>query len=678
MVTTSEGVDGVSSSTVDSTPYGTTTPDRTNPQTVDAEPASKLIATADEWWLGQFNRHNLAQKLIALGADSGAAQIAGEAVQRYCLVRTARRRIRIFLRERDSLWRDPYSSVEFLPSSDPAAAAYTSFAPSNNRNSNMQRLSTLSSPPSSSTLSSRSPSYGLDDVFGVMQEYGLTGGDMCALLTNSPNLALMMPRRSFLQKPEQPQGAVAAAGNRAEEEVDTLEETLQRSLNGLLMQTLGLRRCDARKVLRSCPGLLSVRGARSAVQVMAMMTKLGVSEHSVARDKASLPVLLSRSPAGIFRLISFLCSSAVRMPMNQIGPLLRRKDSRELMDAVIPIPSNVRRTGDSPTGRGDDAEEEFVAAAASAGDLQKSGYSSRSGSSPNEDCDDDPIAEAAFWSKTREDRKQTIEQTYRNMTRTALTLKNEIGTADLGKVVSAYPSVLLLDADRQILPVARYLMDDLGILEGDLASVLQLYPMLLGLDIDDMQRVVSYLLSLGVDKAELPNIFRAFPSLLTFRIQDMEPVVAYLGSIGVEDIGAFVTRLPPVLGYSVEKELAPKWEFLTTVCMHAKFELRKFPAYFSYPFERVIKTRYEYLSYRGLSRQLIPVDAVLRFGDVDFAVKVARDEDRGDAFRSFTQKRHAAGKQRRQGGAEAPYKKKKNQAKRRSENGEQEATFITN
>ena len=53
---------------------------------------------------GQFNHNLVAQKLISIGADENAAQLAGERVQNVLLVRTARRRIREFLRERDSLW----------------------------------------------------------------------------------------------------------------------------------------------------------------------------------------------------------------------------------------------------------------------------------------------------------------------------------------------------------------------------------------------------------------------------------------------------------------------------------------------------------------------------------------------------------------------------------------------
>ncbi|KAG7373916.1 mitochondrial transcription termination factor (mTERF) family protein [Nitzschia inconspicua] len=546
------------------------------------------------WRLRQFNHHAIAQKLIALGAEEEEAKLAGQTVQRYCLVRTARRRIRIFLKERDNLWKRKATLSSGML--DESAAAIT--------NRDTDTVTALSMQPS---VTSKALSvYGLEDTLQVMQEHGLSGKDICAILTHTPSVALMMPRKSLLE-----QDVDSTFDSDSARTGETLEDTLERSFHGLLLSTLRLRKYDARKVLRTCAGLLTVRGSKSAEQIMAMMTKLGVSEASVARDKASLPTLLSRSPAGLFRLVSFLCSSSVRMPLDQVGPLLRRKESRELMDAVIPIPPA------SSNG-------------ATAGDFD---------SEIGMPSDDDPIAEAAFWSKTREERKRTIEELYRNMTKTAFALRDEIGAEDLSRVISAYPNVLLLDVERQILPVAQYLMDDLGIMKGDLARVLQLYPMLLGMEIADMEVVVGYLLALGVDEDDLSSIFRAFPALLTMKPQDMHPVVDYLRSIGVTDVGSFITRLPPVLGYSVEKELKPKWEFLKVVCMFASFEINKFPAYFSYPLERVIRTRYEYLTYKGISRQLIPVDAVLRYGDKDFALRVARDDDKGEMFRSFCKNR---------------------------------------
>lgn len=97
-----------------------------------------------------------------------------------------------------------------------------------------------------------------------------------------------------------------------------------------------------------------------------------------------------------------------------------------------------------------------------------------------------------------------------------------------------------------------------------------------------------------------------------------------------------------MLGYSVENELRPKWEFLSKVCLYPSFELSTFPAYFSYPLDRVIKTRYEYLQYiKEAPTQLLALDLVVRYGDKDFAEKVAKDEDRGRLFARFAKRRKA-------------------------------------
>ena len=546
-------------------------------------------------WMGQYNRKRVAQKLMVLGVSEQASLHAGEQVQDHVLMRTARRRVRQFLRERDSLW----NSAKAQHQNNGAMTVSQQL---------IEQKILNSEPPH--------PDYGMDDVIELMLEYGLTGNDISTILAHSPGIALMMPRRSMAtpsgvnSKTAYEEESMNGNGTSGDEESlggETLEETLNRSFRGLLCTTLKLRKYDARKVLRGCPGLLSMRGSKSALQVVAMMTKLGVSTSSMARDKTALPTLLSRSPAGIFRLISFLSSDAVRMPLSSIGPLIRRADGQELLDAVAPIPTlqkNMEQDGIQ--------EEQAI----------------------------DQKVESAIYGRRSEIRRDQVNEVYKNMIKTALILRNEIGTEDLGKVVAAYPSVLLLDAETQILPSANYLMEELGIMEGDLVSVLQIYPALLGKDVYEMQRVVEFLESLEIGYHDLPIVFRAFPALLTLDVdKDMMPVVEYLQSIGISNIGRFIVRLPPVLGYSVENELAPKWQFLNRVCMYANFELTRFPAYLSYPFERVIKTRYEYLAAKGFPTDIISVDTVLRFGDQDFATMVAREDDEGKCFAAFAKKR---------------------------------------
>jgi len=527
----------------------------------------------EEQWMAQYNRNRIARVLESLGVEKELALQAGDKVQEYILVRMTRRRVRAFLKERESRW----------------SASY-----------NENGTSTLSE----FRIPSEKPvrlNYGFDDVVEVFKKYGFTGNDVCSILTHSPSLALMMPKPSFADESEDLVG-------------ETLSESLDRAFRGTLMKTLGLRKYDARKVMRNCPGLLTAKGSKKAKQIVTMMVALGVSTRAIARDKVGLPSLLSRSPSDVFRLVSFLSSGQIRMKTDAIGPLFFKRSTLELLDLVAPAAGSVQN-------------------------------------------------------KTRNERRKMIDKVYRNMTETVQHIKLEIGTRDMGKVISAFPSVLLLNAEKQILPVTDFLMDDLGIEREEIASVLQLYPVLLSQDIGQMKETAAYLLSLDVYPDDVGSIFRAFPALLTTSIKEsMEPVVEYLQFIGVTDVGAFLTKLPTVLTYSVEKDLKPKWDYLQRVSLKPSFELEEFPAYFSYPLDRRIKTRYDYLAFKGVSKQLIPVAKVLRFGDVDFAKTVARDKDGGEEFREFCE-RHWKGQVK-------PIKERRNRNARRPRNGPSQQELI--
>ena len=74
------------------------------------------------------------------------------------------------------------------------------------------------------------------------------------------------------------------------------------------------------------------------------------------------------------------------------------------------------------------------------------------------------------------------------------------------------------------------------------ATVIRLYPALIGADVPSMRKNVDYLRALDVSDEALGGIFRAFPSLLLLDLEkDMAPVVAFLREIGVVNIGRFVT-----------------------------------------------------------------------------------------------------------------------------------------
>jgi hypothetical protein len=583
-------------------------------------------AMESQSWFGQFNAHRVALKLQALGADGDASIDAGRAVQNYVLSRVTRRRIRRFLKERDALWESgsgggapPSATAPIVPLDDRDGARAAG------------GMTTTSSPGGGASSSSSSSaaggggSFDLDDVLDVMTEYGLTGNDISAVFAHTPSVAMMRARMTedggahgMIDGGEEEEAADmgdgGGGGGGGERESYSLEETLNRAFVGLLGDTLRLRRYDARKVLRATSGLLTPRGSASAVQVVNLMVGLGSSANAIARDKSSLPTLLTRSPALLFRLVAFLSSAQFKVPLDVIGPILRQRQSAELLDAVAP----------PPVGR----------------PLLLAPYYAR-----DDDVDDDDDDDASGANNSTPPfagvRQRKIEESYRKMEDVADVLRRSGGIRDFRKILSSHPGAFFLNVTNVHL-ITTFLRDDVGMTRDDVAKVIQAFPTLLEQDASKMRDVVEFLLSIEVDREDdLPSILRSFPTTLLLDVdRDMIPVVSFLRDIGVRNIGRFVTRIPPVLGYSVDDDLRPKWDFLREVCQFDYFEVVRFPAYFSYPLERVIKLRYEYLrDIKGIPILLARVDDVLRFGDRDFATEIALDDDDGVAFAKIVEER---------------------------------------
>jgi len=532
-------------------------------------------------WLSQYNTQRVALKLQALGVDSDVSLNAGEVVQDYVLARVTRSRIRRFLQERDALWESgKYSSSVgsdrkgIMESMSPAAAS----------------------------------SYDIDGVINVMTEYGLTGNDIAAVFTHTPSVVMMRART--IESDDSIQSGESNDGKQQRQSF-ALDKTLDFAFVGLLSDTLKLRRYDARKVLRGTPGLLTSKGSASAIQVVDLMVSLGSSTNAIARDKARLPTLLCRSPALIFRLVAFLSSAQLKVPLSAIGPILRQRQSADLLDAVAPVKRPLTLN---------DAI-----------------------SSKNMTLNTDSEIRG-YFKLDNTIRQQKIDENYRTMEATANILKRSAGIRDFRQILSSHPDALFRHNVTNIHKMVFFLRNDVGMSKDDISKAIQTFPTLLEHDVSRIKDIVKFLHLIEVDEDDLPSILRSFPATLMLDVEkDMIPVVQFLRGIGVRNIGRFVTRLPPVLGYSVEHDLKPKWDFLREVCQFDYFEVVRFPAYFSYPLERVIKMRYEYLrDCKKIPIQLARVDDVLRFGDRDFATEIALDNDKGAAFAKFVEKRSSS------------------------------------
>jgi hypothetical protein len=164
--------------------------------------------------LGQYNANRVTQALLSTGGvDLELAQRAGQAVQNHVLARTARKRVREFLRQRDLQWIQQQ------------------------QNESVVATTISGSKLSAEKIAFRPREYRLQDVISVLTDMGLTGTDICTILTHTPSIALMRPK----------QGETESAS-----QGETLEATTKRAFQDLLCDSLKLRRYDARKVCFGC------------------------------------------------------------------------------------------------------------------------------------------------------------------------------------------------------------------------------------------------------------------------------------------------------------------------------------------------------------------------------------------------------------------------------------------
>ena len=163
-----------------------------------------------------------------------------------------------------------------------------------------------------------------------------------------------------------------------------------------------------------------------------------------------------------------------------------------------------------------------------------------------------------------------------------------------------------------------------------LDNLIQSYPKILEMEGERLDDRIRFLEGLGVGEGTSLNaVLRSFPVVLSYEGEGCSEVVDFLEGVGVKNVGRFVTRLPPVLGMG-RGQMERKWRRAEEGGMTC-YELVRFPAFFSYPEERM-RVRFEYL--RRRRRRDFKLDEILRGGDDDFA-RMVGDND-GKMFRQFS------------------------------------------
>ncbi|ANM62290.1 Transcription termination factor MTEF1 [Arabidopsis thaliana] len=188
----------------------------------------------------------------------------------------------------------------------------------------------------------------------------------------------------------------------------------------------------------------------------------------------------------------------------------------------------------------------------------------------------------------------------------------------VGRILDMFPDLLTSDPESEILPVLRFLSNEISISEQDIPKSISRCPRLLISSVDyQLRPALTFLKTLGFVGRD--TITSRNTVLLVSNVErTLIPKIEYLEEgLGFtrEEVAKMVVRSPALLTYSVDNNLVPKVEFFIEEMRGDVKELKRFPQYFSFSLERKIKPRHRLLKEHGI---LMPLSEMLKVSDGQF------------------------------------------------------------
>lgn len=182
------------------------------------------------------------------------------------------------------------------------------------------------------------------------------------------------------------------------------------------------------------------------------------------------------------------------------------------------------------------------------------------------------------------------------------------------------PKLFSSDSDpTDIEPVFDFLTLDLAASDQESCSLILRCPQILLSDVEYCLRpTLLYLRKLGVEKLNVPTSLNAH--LLNTRVERLVAKIRFLRSVGLsyEESARACGRFPAVFGYSIEKNLKPKFNYLVREMKRSVEELKVFPQYFAFSLENRIMPRHLHLEQRNVR---ISLKRMLLWSDQKFYAK---------------------------------------------------------
>lgn len=203
-------------------------------------------------------------------------------------------------------------------------------------------------------------------------------------------------------------------------------------------------------------------------------------------------------------------------------------------------------------------------------------------------------------------------------------LYDNVPLSALEKIVTSNPRVFPAKRE-QLSKVRDFLHTVVGLSPHKAAITIASYPPLLTLPVDTVlvPAVHALLREVPLTSSELANCVRAFPAILSLDPEaTVLPVINFFRKHGVVNVARIVIRLPPVLGYDVETNLAPKMKFILRDLGLDIFHVLKFPGLFSHPLENCIKPRTRFAILQGKSISEIGLSQIVSLPETEFSERL--------------------------------------------------------
>ncbi|KAJ4849082.1 hypothetical protein Tsubulata_042185, partial [Turnera subulata] len=188
---------------------------------------------------------------------------------------------------------------------------------------------------------------------------------------------------------------------------------------------------------------------------------------------------------------------------------------------------------------------------------------------------------------------------------------------DFARIIGMCPRILTSDVKADLIPVFKFLNQELGVPDKDYRKVINKCPRLLVSSVEDqLKPCLFYLQRLGFKN--LKALAYQDSVLLVSSVENtLIPKLKYLQSLGLsrdETVG-MVLRCPALFTFSVENNMKPKFEYFAREMKGKLEELKEFPHYFTFSLDKRIKPRHLEVVQGGFK---MPLPIMLKSTDQEF------------------------------------------------------------